>query len=402
MNTIIRDRVGLVSWPNRHVPTYGMAPATDPNQPLMWTVNCVIRHTAEIDGVAYFGAGTKIFDDLVLGEALKSLTSPAGRRLLTRSSAADDLAARANDILTRHHHDRIDSLTRARSTAFAASHVELYMRPHGGRMPANDEVGRGDVKVPPLWHTAAKAQAGRWRRTEAFAASSRSWRRRWSWRKIDRSRRSRRLSSRQSKEFETVVRHPGRRAIRMRSIERWRPKAGRSSTRKSAAHAVGVYDGRGNVVWPGRHEDVGTDRGRLDVVNAAFVEAFGRARRLARPPDTQRRIRGYAAPVWANYPYLHNGSVPTLHHLLGPASERPKIFNVMAARRFDRQRVGQPLYPDERSVWLDEAALIGRYGERRDWFNASREGCDNSGHDVWRRIRTDARRRALIEYLKTL
>ena len=29
-----------------------------------------------------------------------------------------------------------------------------------------------------------------------------------------------------------------------------------------------------------------------------------------------------------SHPYLHNGSVPTLHHLLGPVSERPKIFQV--------------------------------------------------------------------------
>jgi RoxA-like, cytochrome c-like len=408
VNTIIRDRVGLVSWPeNRHVPTYGMAPATDPNQPLMWTVNCVICHTAEIDGVAYFGAGTKIFDDLVLGEALKSLTSPAGRRLLTRSSAADDLAARANDILTRHHHDRIDSLTRARSTAFAASHVELYMRPHGGRMPANDEVGRGDVKVPPLWHTAAKAQAGRWYADGSFRgqfplmASSMELEKDRSFETLEKI-----VVPTIKEEFETVVRHlrPPRYPY---EIDRALAAEGRAlfySEEVGCSRCHGVYDGRGNVVWPGRHEDVGTDRGRLDVVNAAFVEAFRTS-----PLASHGRLipsDGYAATpltgVWANYPYLHNGSVPTLHHLLGPASERPKIFNVMAARRFDRQRVGQPLYPDERSVWLDEAALIGRYGERRDWFNADREGCDNSGHDVWRRIRTDTRRRALIEYLKTL
>jgi hypothetical protein len=166
----------------------------------------------------------------------------------------------------------------------------------------------------------------------------------------------------------------------------------------------GVYDGRGNVKWPGRHEDVGTDRGRLDVVNAAFVEAFRDS-----PIASHGRLipsDGYAATpltgVWANYPYLHNGSVPTLHHLLGPVAERPKIFNVMAARRFDHERVGQLLYPDERAGRLGERASIAEYGDRRDWFNTSREGCDNSGHDVWRRIRTDARRKALIEYLKTL
>ena len=36
------------------------------------------------------------------------------------------------------------------------------MRPHDGEMPAVDEVGRGDVKTPPLWHTAAKMPVGRW------------------------------------------------------------------------------------------------------------------------------------------------------------------------------------------------------------------------------------------------
>ena len=31
----------------------------------MWTVNCLVCHTAEIDGVTYLGAGTKVFDDYV-------------------------------------------------------------------------------------------------------------------------------------------------------------------------------------------------------------------------------------------------------------------------------------------------------------------------------------------------
>jgi hypothetical protein len=408
VDAIIREQVGLVSWPeNRNVPAYGMAPATYPDQPLMWTVNCVICHTAEIDGVAYFGAGTKTFDDLVLGEALKSLTSPAGRRLLTRSSAADDLAARANDILTRHHHDKIDSLTRARSTAFAASHVELYMRPNGGRMPAVSQVGRGDVKVPPLWHTAAKMHGGRWYADGSFhgrfplMASSMELEKDRSFETLEAI-----VIPAIKEEFETVVRHlrPPRYPY---EIDRALAAEGRAlfySEEVGCSRCHGVYDGRGNVEWPGRHEDVGTDRGRLDVVNAAFVEAFRDS-----PIASHGRLipsDGYAATpltgVWANYPYLHNGSVPTLHHLLGPAAERPKIFNVMAARRFDRERAGQLLYPDERTGRLGERALIAEYGDRRDWFNTSREGCDNSGHDVWRRIRTDARRKALIEYLKTL
>ena len=105
--------------------------------------------------------------------------------------------------------------------------------------------------------------------------------------------------------------------------------------------------------------------------------------------------------MWANFPYLHNGSVPTLHHLLGPVSERPKIFHVMAARTFDRVRVGQPLYAAASHGLLDEDELIRRFGKDRNWFSTARPGSGNGGHDVWPTIQTDDNRRALIEYLKT-
>jgi hypothetical protein len=163
VDSIVRDQVGLALWRgNPSVPAFGMAPGTAEGQPLKWTVNCLVCHTAEIDGVVYIGAGTKTFDDKWLGEALKTLTSDRWRPLLARSAVDGAYAAEANRILNAHHHDKIDSLTRGRSTAFAASHVELYMRPHGGQMPAVEDVGRGDTKTPPLWHTAAKMQSGRW------------------------------------------------------------------------------------------------------------------------------------------------------------------------------------------------------------------------------------------------
>jgi hypothetical protein len=148
---------------------------------------------------------------------------------------------------------------------------------------------------------------------------------------------------------------------------------------------------------------VGTDRARLDIVSAAFIAAFDDSPIAAE--GSLVKSRGYAATpltgVWANYPYLHNGSVPTLHHLLGPVSERPRIFSVKAARHFDRQRVGQQLY-DNRWQRTAEPQLLRRFGSDRDWFNVDRPGSGNGGHDVWPRIRTDENRRALIEYLKTL
>jgi hypothetical protein len=408
VDSIVRDQVGLALWRgNPSVPAFGMAPSTAEGQPLKWTVNCLVCHTAEIDGVVYIGAGTKTFDDKWLGEALKTLTSDRWRPLLARSAVDGAYAAEANRILNAHHHDKIDSLTRGRSTAFAASHVELYMRPHGGQMPAVEDVGRGDTKTPPLWHTAAKMQSGRWYADGSFhgalplMASSMELEKDRSFDSLVDT-----VIPTIKQELLSVVQHirPPKYPY---AIDRALAERGREifhSDRAGCARCHGEYDGRGNVRWPGVHVDVGTDRSRLDVVSQKFVAAFDDS-----PIAVHGRLVksvGYAATpltgVWANYPYLHNGSVPTLHHLLGPVDERPVIFDVRAARHFDRRRVGQQLYADPAYGRLAPSSLLRMFGESRDWFNASRTGSGNRGHDVWPRIETDANRLALIEYLKML
>jgi mono/diheme cytochrome c family protein len=418
VNTTVGDKVGLVLWrDNPRVPAFGMAPnadAGDRHEPLRWTVNCLVCHMAEVDGVAYLGAGTKTFDDLYLGNALRRLTSESWRSALgarARSDAGgwtdDAIAADANRILTTHHHDKIDSLTRARSTAFAASHVEMYMRTHGGAMPRLDDVGRGDVKTPPLWHTAAKMPVRRWYSDGSFhgpyplMASSME---------LEKDRPfdalARIVVPTIKEEFESVIQYlrPPRYPypIDWDLAARGRRLFDSHDVGCSGCH--GVYDGRGNVDWPGRHVDVGTDRGRLDVVSGQFIDAFNQSPLAG--DGTLEKSRGYAATpltgVWLNFPYLHNGSVPTLRHLLGPVSERPKIFQVTAARRLDRTNVGQPLYVDPGLTRLTESELFERFGNDRDWFNTSRPGSSNGGHNVWPDIKTEENLRALIEYLKTL
>ena len=414
--TLVGENVGLVLWrDNVRVPAFGMAPNAPTrshsgrarNEPLRWTVNCLVCHMAEIDGVVYFGAGTKTFDDLWLGEALKTLTSESWRARLLRDSRDDALAADANRILRSHHHDKINSLTRGRSTAFAASHVEIFMRNNSNRMPAVNDVGRGDVKTPPLWHTAAKMPVGRWYTDGSFhgpfplMASSMELEKDRSFDALIET-----VVPAIKEEFNAVIRHlrPPRYPY---EIDRDLAARGRvlfESPEAGCSGCHGVYDGRGNVRWPGRHVDVDTDRSRLAVVSDRFVDAFTQSPLAAE--GALRKSDGYAATpltgVWANFPYLHNGSVPTLHHLLGPVPERPRIFEVMAARRLDRMKVGQPLYVAANHGLLDERDLLRRFANDRDWFNAARPGSGNGGHDVWRNIKTDDNRRALIEYLKTL
>ena len=407
VDTIIRENVGLVLWPeNPLVPAFGMAPNAGSGQPLMWTVNCLVCHTAEIDGVAYFGAGTKTFDELWLGESLKRLTSQAWRGRLW-GTADYDMAADAHRILTSHHHDKIDSMTRGRSTAFSASHVELFMRSNGNQMPSVDDVGRGDVKTPPLWHTVAKMPIERWYSDGSFhglyplMASSME---------LEKDRGFDALVEvvipRIKEEFESVIRDL-RPPPYPYGIDRALAERGRAlfdSREVGCAECHGLYDGQGNVLWPGVHSDVGTDPARLDLVSGQFIEAFEQSP-LAEEGELSRS-RGYAATpltgVWANFPYLHNGSVPTLYHLLGPMSERPRTFEVMAARTLDRERIGQPLYRRQEEGRLGEIELLRRYGNDRNWFNTARPGSSSAGHDFWSRIGTHENRRALIEYLKTL
>ena len=71
--------------------------------------------------------------------------------------------------------------------------------------------------------------------------------------------------------------------------------------------------------------------------------------------------------IWATAPYLHNGSVPTLHDMLLPQKDRPKTFCV-GSRQFDPAKVGLKYAADEFC-----ASGIFR-------FDTSKLGNSNKGH----------------------
>lgn len=94
--------------------------------------------------------------------------------------------------------------------------------------------------------------------------------------------------------------------------------------------------------------------------------------------------------IWATAPYLHNGSVPNLYQLLLPDSERVKTFYV-GTRQFDATNVG---YRTDQTV-PGNGFL----------FDTDLKGNGNQGHNYGltgaNRL-TEADRRALVAYLKTL
>ena len=110
-----------------------------------------------------------------------------------------------------------------------------------------------------------------------------------------------------------------------------------------------------------------------------------------------RRPRGYVAPpldgVWASAPYFHNGSVPTLWHVLHP-DQRPAVWR-RSEDGYDRQRVG--LEVKTSSDVPPDLPLV----ERRRHFDTRRFGKSAGGHLFPRKL-DEPQRRAVLEYLKTL
>lgn len=96
--------------------------------------------------------------------------------------------------------------------------------------------------------------------------------------------------------------------------------------------------------------------------------------------------------IWATAPYLHNGSVVSLYELLLPPAQRRTSF-CTGTREFDPVNVGY------RAECLPENPF--RFSTRDADGNPLR-GNSNFGHDYGNANLSEADRRALVEYLKTL
>ena len=138
--------------------------------------------------------------------------------------------------------------------------------------------------------------------------------------------------------------------------------------------------------------DVGTDPNRANMFTQKLADGFNKfladleSEGYQPPKEVGVRSTGkyWAATlsgVWARSPYLHNGSVRTMHDLLTAPAERPKTFH-RGSRIFDEKEMG---YTDEGAYALDTAGT----------------GNSNSGHDYGTKL-SDSEKRDLIEYLKTL
>ncbi|TWT73231.1 c-type cytochrome [Allorhodopirellula solitaria] len=177
----------------------------------------------------------------------------------------------------------------------------------------------------------------------------------------------------------------------------------------NCAECHGTYDNRTDsesiAGYPNRMvpiEEIGTDPVRHDALTVAGREHYSRSW-FAATDDAEHRETitdpaGYVAPpldgVWASAPYFHNGSVPTLWHVLHP-DQRPVIWRRTAAE-MDQSKVGLSIETTDRVPLETPDVAI-----RRSYFDTRRFGKSSDGHDYPNRL-SEPEKRAVLEYLKTL
>jgi len=103
--------------------------------------------------------------------------------------------------------------------------------------------------------------------------------------------------------------------------------------------------------------------------------------------------------VWASAPYFHNGSVPTLWHVLHPKS-RPSVWWRTPAG-YDTKKVGLEIKERSREEFAVAVSEGMTSAQRRQFFDATKPGKSAGGHD-YPEVLSELERTAVLEYLKTL
>lgn len=183
------------------------------------------------------------------------------------------------------------------------------------------------------------------------------------------------------------------------SIDRDLAQRGELLFNDSCAHCHGTYGPDGD--YPElmvNIEEVGTDPVRLTGMppehRRFYRESwFGEYGKL----DVIEEPEGYVAPpldgVWASAPYFHNGSVPTLWHVMHP-DERPAVW-LRDEDGYDKLRVGLEV------TEFDELPSGVEGAEARRYFNTGLKSKSASGH-LFPNELSETEKQAVIEYLKTL
>ncbi len=154
---------------------------------------------------------------------------------------------------------------------------------------------------------------------------------------------------------------------------------------------------------------VKTDYERLEFVTEDFLELIDSSPLNDLMKYKEGQKKGYVAQrlwgVWSRFPYLHNGSVPTIMDLLTLPKDRPEVFDLYKSgekERFDEAKLGLKIERDTSSKNYRKLLRKAKKGKRSIYYT-QRAGHSNQGHAFsFYKQMTQEDRLNLIEYLKTL
>jgi mono/diheme cytochrome c family protein len=400
---IARDRWGLLSDGN------GLAgfSVADYKGMRVGVMGCAVCHSGRAAGRFIHGLGNKNIDVHKLAQdvqRVEKIWKRVGRAERDKDDDYRIVEDSALDMASYIYDPRVGSLTQG---LVPISLIEKWFYRQAG-LPNSLIVNRGQVKVPALWGYGKKREVGQfcdgfgngvepgWAVAVELASGQTP--------EVVRSYMPKVAEAEKALEALLPPAYPF-------AIDHRQARLGQGIFEASCARCHGSYenDQDGLPIYEAPHfvpiTVVGTDDDRLKGPNSDFkaLVAENSLNDIIRYND---RPKGYFAPrlngIWARFPYLHNGSVPSLWDLLTAPAERPLVFDLRDAgedKRFDRSRGGLTTpRPGTRSWNILKAKASAN---DRSVYDTRRVGHSNQGHNFQTQLDTQEKR-ALLEYLKTL
>ena len=178
---------------------------------------------------------------------------------------------------------------------------------------------------------------------------------------------------------------------------------GKALFEKNCSHCHGTYGDE--WTYPNRRvplDEIGTDPVRLTALTPEGRQKYATSWFAhAGESEVQQTLidpDGYVAPpldgIWASAPYLHNGSVPTLWHLMHP-DDRPAIWRPVSVK-MDEGKVGLTVEEPSEMPESEPDPVV-----RRSYFDTRQFGKSRGGHTFPDEL-TEREKQAVLEYLKML
>ncbi len=375
-------------------------------------LGCTGCHSGRAAGITIPGLGNKTIDSYMIGKDLTRIQKLWGGLLASKTANDPDYKYVHDKAMTFAKvigDDRISNLTRG---LVPDSVIKTFFY-RDQNVPYGAEIERTQVKVPSLWGFGKKREVGVFA-DGSLSSENYAWAFGAELMASDSGDHLRASMPKLKHVVDNVLGNllPPKYPFKIDSEKAMRGQIIAQAT-CFKCHGAHNRDAEGYPVYEVplliAQEQVMTDNQRLLYANSVWVD-------LAEQGSVGDLIKfnremfgfGYFAPkfwgIWSRFPYLHNGSVPTLYDMMLPPGERPEFFSMEdagEAYRFDAQRVGLTIEHTTPATY--KIAQYAAEDGDRNMYYVRRPEHSNVGHYFsFMKDFTEEDRMDVIEYLKTL